>query len=103
MEQIIELDNDLRKERECGIPRSIALPGLNKLQHLPKPWHFEFWNGASEEDLPFQLTYLRQDCTKNLSKSCSKRTSMLSNVSSDWEWEYYDDTEEEDQALYYEE
>ena len=104
MEQIVELDNDLRKEREWGIAKSITLPGLNELNTLPKPWHFEFWNGMPDEDLPFQLTYLKPHCTKNSTKPSSKRTSILSNVSSEWEWEYYDDTDdEEDNSLYYEE
>ena len=103
MEQIVELDNDLRKERECGIPRSINLPKLSELPNLPKPWHCEFWNGIPDEVLPFQLSYLRPQFMKNSSKFGSKRASILSNVSSDWEWEYYDDTEEEnnDDYLYY--
>lgn len=109
MEQLVELDNDLRKEREMGIPKSISLPGLNELHNLPKPWHFEFWNGYPDEDLPFQMTYLKpvtkSTKTKSASKPGSNRTSrptsMFSNGS--WEWEYYSDGDDNDNDLYFEE
>jgi hypothetical protein len=101
MEQIVELDNDLRKEREFGLPRSLYLLGLNDLKDLPKPWHYEFWNGIPD-DLPFDLLSFKPclrptNFDRMTSKAPpSKRASIVSNASSEWEWEYYDDTEEED-------
>ena len=112
MEQLVELDNDLRKEREMGIPKSITLPGLNELHNLPKPWHFEFWNGDPDEDLPFQMTYLKNPVitksTKTKSASsipCSNRTSRPTSIFSNgsWEWEYYSDGDDNANDLYYEE
>lgn len=85
----MELDNDLRKERECGIPRSIKL--TNELCTLPKPWHYEFWNQVPD-DLPFGLTNMSRPLIK---PSISNRTSIMSNESSDWEWEYYSQSEED--------
>ena len=98
MEQLVDLDNDLRKSRELGFKRSIALPKIEKLPMLPKPWHYEFWNEIPQ-DLPFDLTYQTQPFTSKLAmaNSIPKRTSVLSTLSSDWEWEYYDDTDDESQ------
>ena len=103
MEQIVELDNDLRKARECGMSRSIELPSIHELDSLPKPWHFEFWNEIpDDEDLPFQLSHMKRrevtPCPIVQKSSCSKRASMISNASSEWEWEYYDETDEEDEG-----
>ena len=57
LEQIVELDNDLRKERDLGIPRKIHLKGLAEIGQIPKPWHFEFWKAIpTDETLPFTLT-----------------------------------------------
>lgn len=96
----MELDNDLRKERECGIPRSIHLPSLTELGNLPKPWHYEFWKDIPD-DLPFDLSYLKPpgltgDKKQQSIGRISNRASMISNASSEWEWEYYSHTEEED-------
>ena len=90
MEQLVDLDNDLRKEREHGIPRSIHLAGLNKLKDLPKPWHREFWNDLPD-DLPFDV--------QPLPKSKSVRNSMISNGNSEWEWEYYSQSEEDEFSM----
>ncbi len=98
LEQIVALDNDLRKHREHGQARKINLVGLEDLKKLPKPWHFEFWNDIPD-DLPFGLTHVPslrlfrggfsspQSCS---SRSMSKRTSVRSSTASEWEWEYYD-------------
>ena len=102
MEQIVDLDNDLRKHREYGTPRSIQLAGLGELKNLPKPWHYEFWSDPFPDDLPFELVHQSRPVISNIKRSlsstrlASKRASMISNESSDWEWEYYDETEEED-------
>ena len=93
MEQIVELDNDLRKEREHGIPRSIQLAGLCQLGSLPKPWHYEFWSEDIEEDLPFELCHMSHEV--QVISSNSQRASMMSSGSADWEWEYYSQTEED--------
>ena len=98
MEQLVELDNDLRKSRELEMKRVIHLPKIEELPVLPKPWHFEFWNEIPE-DLPFDLSYRAQPLASKLAlpTSISKRASVLSTVSSDWEWEYYDETDDESQ------
>ena len=95
----MELDNDLRKSREFGIKRTIHLPKLEEMSTLPKPWHVEFWNDIPE-DLPFDLSYCTPPAMTSklgLSTSMSKRASVLSTVSSEWEWEYYDESEDESQ------
>ena len=98
MEQLVDLDNDLRKARELGLKRLITLPKIEDLSTLPKPWHYEFWNEIPD-DLPFELSYQTQPFTSKLpmANSLSKRTSVLSTLSSDWEWEYYDETDDESQ------
>ena len=99
MEQLVELDNDLRKSRELGMKRSLHLPQMGELPRLPKPWHYEFWNEIPD-DLPFDLSYCSPPFTAKMaalsSSSLSKRTSLLSTISSDWEWEYYDETDNEE-------
>ncbi|TRY68931.1 hypothetical protein TCAL_15167 [Tigriopus californicus] len=58
LEQIVELDNELRKERLFNAPRSIHLHQLKDLNRVPKPWHFEFWDAPPDEDsLPFKLSH----------------------------------------------
>ena len=94
MDQLVELDNDLRKSRELGIKRSIHLPKMEELPDLPKPWHYEFWNEIPD-DLPFDLSYQRPPFTAKMVALSPKRASILSTISSDWEWEYYDETEDE--------
>ena len=97
LEQIVELDNDLRKQRECNIPRNIHLRGLDELEKLAKPWHYEFWSEIPD-DLPFSLIHMPIPNAQKMglsSKCASKRASMISNESSDWEWEYYSDSEAE--------
>jgi predicted protein tyrosine phosphatase len=55
--QLVELDNDLRKLRECGVPRKIKLHNLNDIDFLPKPWHYQFWESIpTDETLPFSLS-----------------------------------------------
>ena len=70
--------------------------GLNELEKLAKPWHYEFWSEIPE-DLPFSLIHMSSNPNVQKigqsSKCASKRTSMISNESSDWEWEYYSDSE----------
>ena len=95
MEQLVELDNDLRKHRECGLPRRINLKSLSELDKLAKPWHYEFWSDIPD-DLPFSLVHLSPQILKTSSKACSKRASMISNISSDWEWEYYSQSEDDE-------
>lgn len=96
MEQLVELDNDLRKSRELGMKRSLHLPQMGELPRLPKPWHYEFWNEIPD-DLPFDLSYCSPPFTAKMraASGLSKRASLLSTISSDWEWEYYDETDEE--------
>ena len=110
MDQLVLLDNDLRRERECGIPRSIKLPGLDQLKDLPQPWHREFWNDVPD-DLPFNvkplpkpITLFRKPSISTFSRNASKRTSMISNgTTSEWEWEYYSQSEEDDSDVICEE
>ena len=59
LEQLVELDNELRKERLFNIPRSTRLFRLSELDALPKPWHHEFWDADVDADsLPFSLSRL---------------------------------------------
>jgi len=67
---------------------------LSELDKLAKPWHYEFWSDIPD-DLPFSLVHLYPKIPKTSSTSASKRTSMISNESSDWEWEYYSQSEDE--------
>ena len=58
LEQVVELDNELRKERVFGIPRTIKLNRLSDIPCIPKPWHYEFWSVIPEADsVPFKLTH----------------------------------------------
>ena len=155
LEQLTELDNELRKERLFNIPRSINLYRLSELDSLPKPWHYEFWDADVDTDsLPFNLSHLgepRPDMERErkkppLSTSTQSKTAaaltqdpkpipataaptipamtMMEEVlkkwkagqfvgskkspassrrgsstdSSEYEWEYYDETEEEDEG-----
>jgi hypothetical protein len=99
LEQLVELDNDLRKQRECDLPRRINFYSLSELDKLAKPWHFEFWSDIPD-DLPFRLTYLNPVMPKiEASKNSSKRTSMISNESSEWEWEYYSQSSEDSEEF----
>ena len=99
LEQLVELDNDLRKQRECDLPRRINFYSLSELDKLAKPWHFEFWSDIPD-DLPFSLTYLNPVIPKiEASKNSSKRTSMISNESSEWEWEYYSQSSEDSEEF----
>ncbi len=60
--QIVELDNDLRKERLFNLPRRLKLYTLADLPFLPKPWHYEFWDAEPDPDtLPFQLCHMGED------------------------------------------
>ena len=43
LEQLVELDNDLRRHRELGMPRKLILSTLEDRDSLPNPWNFEFW------------------------------------------------------------
>ena len=95
LEQIVELDNDLRKHRECDLPRRIKLRSLSELDKLAKPWHYEFWSDIPD-DLPFSLVHLTPQIPKTSSRAASKRASMISNESSDWEWEYYSQSSEDE-------
>merc|ERR1739848_572013 len=95
LEQIVELDNDLRKHRECELPRRIHFKSLSDLDKLAKPWHYEFWSDIPD-DLPFSLVHQFIKIPNNSSKAASKRASMISNDSSEWEWEYYSQSSEDE-------
>ena len=100
LDQLVELDNDLRKERELGLPRQIHLVGLSHIDALPKPWHVEFWKAIpTDETLPFTLSSLSHDAKKKRSSALlSNRHSQMS----EWEWEYYSQSEEEENRSLYE-
>ena len=80
--QLVELDNDLRKLRECGLPRKIKLHQLQDIDSLPKPWHHQFWESMpTDETLPFSLScvceprpdmeaLLRRPMLKQAGKKC---------------------------------
>ena len=74
--QLVELDNDLRKLRECGIPRKVKLHELKDIDYLPKPWHYQFWESMpTDETLPFSLSCVcepRPDMEVLLRKSLIK-------------------------------
>ena len=58
MEQLGQLDNQLRKQREFGM-KNTKLKILSDLPSLPKPWHYEFWNIIpSPAELPFKLRHI---------------------------------------------
>ena len=57
LSQLIDLENDLRKFRECGVARKIKLHQLKDIDLLPKPWHYQFWESLpTDETLPFSLS-----------------------------------------------
>ena len=59
LEQLVELDNDLRQHRELGLPPKIILSTLEDRDSLPNPWNFEFWTQeVSVEDLGMPLVRL---------------------------------------------
>ncbi|TRY68865.1 hypothetical protein TCAL_05071 [Tigriopus californicus] len=77
LEQIVDLDNDLRKFREHGIPRSIKLSTLSDLALLPQSWHYEFWTSpVTEEEIGQPLAHLGEACP--LKPSISSRASKSS-------------------------
>ncbi len=59
LSQLVELDNELRKERLFQVPRQTRLHSLAEIDKLPKPWHYEFWEPDVEIDtLPFKLSHI---------------------------------------------
>ena len=59
LEQLVELDNDLRQHRELGLAQQIVLSTLEDRDSLPNPWNFEFWTQeVSVEDLGMPLVRL---------------------------------------------
>ena len=59
LEQLVELDNDLRRHRELGLPRKLVLSTLEDRDSLPNPWNFEFWTQeVAVEDLGMPLVRL---------------------------------------------
>ena len=49
LEQIVQLDNDLRRFRDHEVPMSICLSKLDDVGVLPFPWHKEFWSKPMTE------------------------------------------------------
>ena len=63
MEQIISLDNDLRRHREHGLDRQLLLSSLKDHPHLPQAWNYEFWTEPMpEEELGHPLVKLGEPC-----------------------------------------
>ena len=120
LSQIVELDNELRKERLFGIPRSIKLCSLGNAHKLPKPWHYELWNVPPEQNtVPFKLVHMGDpgsekyvanamedeegEKPKQKLRSRSRERSMArgktpftktsDSSESEYEWEYYYDEE----------
>ena len=62
LEQLTNLDNCLRKERELGLPKQIRLSTLTDRFRLPLSWHNEFWipGEVTEDDLGFPLLPMGQ-------------------------------------------
>jgi len=59
LEQIVLLDNDLRRSREMNLPRKLELSTLEDRYSLPNPWNFEFWTQEiCTEDLGMPLVRL---------------------------------------------
>jgi hypothetical protein len=85
--QLVELDNDLRKLRECGVPRQIKLHQLKDIDLLPKPWHYQFWESMpTDETLPFSLSCVceqRPDMETVLHKSMKKQISGICSLGQD--------------------
>ena len=75
--QLVDLDNDLRKLRECSVPRKITLHKLKDIDLLPKPWHYQFWESIpTDETLPFSLSCVcepRPDMESLLRKSLATK------------------------------
>ena len=82
--QLINLDNELRLEREFNKPKKVRLSSLKDKYRLPLSWHTEFWmpNEVSEEELGFPLVPMGQ-CLFSLKRSeASTSTSVRSSRNS---------------------
>ena len=56
LDQLVALDNDLKRFRDHQIPMRITLSTLKDLDLLPKPWNHEFWTKVmSEEEVEMRL------------------------------------------------
>ena len=56
LDQLVELDNDLKRFRDYDMPMRIKLSTIKDLEVLPKPWNHEFWTKAmSEEEVEMKL------------------------------------------------
>lgn len=79
MTQLSNLDNELRKEREHGIPKRMRLSKLEDRNRLPLSWHTEFWvpGEVTEEDVGFPLVPMGQSqlILDQKSTSLSRRSS----------------------------
>ena len=63
LEQIAELDNDLRRQRECDCPPTIPLSTLADHPRLPQAWNLEFWTKeVTEEEIGMPLVRLGEPC-----------------------------------------
>ena len=83
LERLVELDNELRKEREHGQQRAIHFASKEDARLLPQPWNYEFWTSAvTEEDIGHPLVKLGEPCpipvTGNSSKMPSRGLSRRS-------------------------
>ena len=85
LSQLINLDNQLRLEREHSLSKSLKLSTLQDRYRLPLSWHQEFWipSEVSEEELGFTLVPMGQSLI-SVKSTCSSRisTSVKSSRSS---------------------
>jgi protein-tyrosine phosphatase len=63
LEQIVALDNDLRRQRECGASPTIQLSTMADHSQLPQAWNYEFWTTeVTEEEIGLPLVKLGEPC-----------------------------------------
>ena len=108
LEQMAELDSDLRKKRQHGIPGKVNFYKLDSLSGKPRPIHFEYWDRVPEPgSLPFELKYLsneqhkedeeqQKDNEKSDMEILTDGARSSDTSSGDWEWEYYSTSSEDE-------
>ena len=83
LERLAELDNDLRRQRECGRPATIPLSTLADHPRLPQAWNYEFWTKeVTEEEIGMPLVRLGQPCPITVPSTMAPSTRSSSRRSS---------------------
>ena len=79
LEQIVQLDNDLRRFRDHEVPMSICLSKLDDVGVLPFPWHKEFWSKPmTEQEVGMPIVSLGSSRPLSRNSSFSKASKSSS-------------------------